>query len=194
MTQNVWSLVSALFLTLCVSTSVHGQQYLARPQNLPVDYDEFAHSPAEQMRPDLTAITDQISLLFGDRLAGLSVEHKPELKLIVLLTGAQVPASQIHVVSGQNVLVEFRGGATSSKKQLLAAQSQTEKILSLLPTFHGSSLDEVNGQLVLYVDQQDRPSPEKAGEVSVALGVPVSIVVSERARLDIEIVTEPDIL
>src|SRR3712207_7274536 len=58
--------------------------------------------------------------LFRSRLAGISIQHAPDYRIVVLLTGREPVAER--TVAG--VPVEFRTGARATRAQAIAARSE----------------------------------------------------------------------
>src|SRR5262249_34989418 len=61
--------------------------------------------------------TDAIAAEFADRLAGISIEHAPEYRIVVLLTGDQPVAER----SAAGVSIVFRTGARATHAQAVEA-------------------------------------------------------------------------
>src|SRR3954466_3415790 len=66
---------------------------------------------------DSVETTDAIRREFADRLAGISIEHAPEFRIVVLLTGPEPVTRR----SAGGVLIEFRTGAKVTQDQAVAA-------------------------------------------------------------------------
>ena len=91
----MWSFAAALALT----TGSAGAQPVQTPQEaLADDAIQYAAQfgvPVEEAQrrlkaqQDSVAATDAIAREFADRLAGISIEHSPEYRIVVLLTGDQ---------------------------------------------------------------------------------------------------------
>ena len=99
--------------------------------------------------------TDRIRAEFGTRLAGLAIEHAPDLRAVVLLTGdTPVPP---RVIAGPVPLpVEFRTGALVTREAVVMAMTVHQATLraSLIrPPAIG--LDERTGEMVVYVSNAD---------------------------------------
>ena len=79
---------------------------------------QFRVSPAEALRrlkaqQDSVSATDAIAREFADRLAGISIEHAPEYRIVVLLTGSDPVADR--TAAGVPVR-RARNGVTASNK------------------------------------------------------------------------------
>lgn len=125
------------------------------------------------------AATDAIAREFADRLAGISIEHQPDYRIIVLLTG-DVPVPDREV---GGVPIVFRTGAKATHAQAVAAMRR--HLIDLradLPNARGAGYDQRTGEVVLLVSSEDaqkfgidaiKASAEQVG------GVPVRVVINE---------------
>jgi len=118
---------------------------------------QFGVSPDEALRrltaqQDSVAATDAIAREFADRLAGISIEHQPEYRIVVLLTGAGPVADR----SSSGVPIVFRTGAKSTHAEAIAALKQ--HLIDLrtdLPGARGAGYDQRTGEVVLLVTPED---------------------------------------
>jgi hypothetical protein len=128
---------------------------------------------------DSVAATDAIAREFAGRLAGISIEHAPEYRIVVLLTGtAPVPDR-----SAGGVPIIFRTGSSATHAQAVAAlRRHLIDLRSDLPNARGAGYDQRTGEVVLLVTPEDaqkfgleaiRARAERVG------GVPVRVVVNE---------------
>jgi len=125
------------------------------------------------------AATDAIAREFADRLAGIAIEHAPEFRIVVLLTGSEAVADR----SAAGVPIVFRTGALSTHAQALAAmRKHLIDLRTDLPNARGAGYDQRTGEVVLLVTRADvarfgqdaiRHRAEQIG------GVPVRIVINE---------------
>jgi streptogrisin C len=144
----------------------------------------FAVTPEEGLRrlkaqQASVGATDAIAREFADRLAGISIEHSPEYKIVVLLTGSEPVADRI----AAGIPIVFRTGAKATHAQALAAMRR--HLIDLradLPNARGAGYDQRTGDVVLLVTPEDasrfgadaiRARAEQVG------GVPVRVVVNE---------------
>jgi streptogrisin C len=128
---------------------------------------------------DTVPTTDRLRETYGSRLAGIFIEHKPEYRIVVLLTGDTPVAEQSVSAGGMTVPIIFRTGAKSTHTQLVGALEQHSKaIRTLLPNTQGIGIDPRTGELVVVVNA---PGPAAAaaeakdGELETLTGVPVRI-------------------
>ena len=135
---------------------------------------------------------DRIATDFGDRLAGISVEHSPVYRIVVLQTGTDpVPDRTLHV-AGTEVAVGFRTGARVTHAQAVAAMRRhLIDFRSELPGARGAGYDQRTGEVVLLIPREDADRlgaaaiRDRAEQVS---GVPVRVVVNELRESNMEVV------
>jgi len=98
------------------------------------------------------AATDAIAREFADRLAGISIEHAPEYRIVVLLTGTGAVADR----SAAGVPVVFRTGARANHAQAIAAlRRHLIDLRNELPGARGAGYDQRTGEVVLLVRPAD---------------------------------------
>jgi len=127
--------------------------------------------------------TDAIAAEFSDRLAGISIEHSPEYRIIVLLTGdAPVAGRTLHVARSE-IAVLFRTGAIATHAQAVAAmRKHLIDLRSDLPGARGAGYDQRTGEVVLLVRSEDAAQfglaaiKARAEQIS---GVPVRVTVND---------------
>ena len=129
------------------------------------------------------AATDAIAAEFAKRLAGISIEHSPDYRIMVLLTGSEPVADRRLKLGGSEVAVVFRTGARATRAQ--AVEALRKHLIDLrteLPGARGAGYDQRTGEIVLLVPSADaahfgidaiRKRAEQVG------GVPVRVVVNE---------------
>jgi len=132
----------------------------------------------EAQQASVTA-TDAIRAEFADRLAGISIEHQPSYRIVVLLTGGEPVPDR----SSDGVPIVFRTGAKATHAQTI--QALRKHLIDLhtdLPNARGAGYDQRTGEVVLLVTRGDadrlgldaiRARAEQVG------GVPVRVVVNE---------------
>ena len=123
--------------------------------------------------------TDAIAEEFASRLAGISIEHSPEYRIVVLLTGDEPVPDR----SAAGVPVVFRTGAKATRAQaVLAMRRHLIDLRSELPGSRGAGYDQRTGEVVLLVTSSDAQRygleaiRTRAEQVS---GVPVRVVINE---------------
>ena len=145
---------------------------------------QFRVTPGEAVRrlkaqQASVAATNEIAREFASRLAGISIEHAPEFRIVVLLTGNHPVADR---TSG-GVPIVFRTGAKATHAEALAAlRKHLIDLRADLPNARGAGYDQRTGEVVLLVTSADaarfgidaiRARAEQVG------GVPVRVVVNE---------------
>lgn len=129
------------------------------------------------------AATDRIREEFGTRLAGISLEHQPGFRIVVLLTGdAPVPDRTIFA-GGMQVPVTFRTGALATRDQVIAALKANQAALrAMLPAPPGLGLDERSGRLVVTMSSAavSRMGPDLIARLEAQTGVPVRVRLVDR--------------
>jgi len=125
------------------------------------------------------AATDAIAREFSSRLAGISIEHSPDYRIVVLLTGNEPVPDR----SAAGVPIVFRTGAKATQVQaIIAMRRHLIDLRSELPGARGAGYDQRTGEVVLLVTGADvqRFGAEairtRAEQIS---GVPVRVVVNE---------------
>jgi len=129
------------------------------------------------------AATNRIAAEFSERLAGISIEHAPEYRIVVLLTGAgPVPDQTLHA-GGSKVPVVFRTGARATHAEAIAAlRRHLIDLRSELPGARGAGYDQRTGEIVLLVRSADA---EKFGVEAIRAraeqvgGVPVRVEIND---------------
>ncbi len=123
--------------------------------------------------------TDEIAKEFASRLAGISIEHSPEYRIVVLLTGTEAVADR----SASDVPIVFRTGArTTRSRAILAMRQHLIDLRTDLPGARGAGYDQRTGEVVLLVTAGDAQRfgadaiKNRAEQVS---GVPVRIVIND---------------
>jgi len=125
------------------------------------------------------AATDAIAREFSDRLAGISIEHAPAYRIVVLLTGDRPVTNR----SADGIPIVFRTGARATRVQ--AVEAMRKHLIDLrsdLPNARGAGYDQSTGDVVLLVTRADSDrygvSAIRARAEQVS-GVPVRIAINE---------------
>ncbi len=130
------------------------------------------------------AATDSIRAAYKHRLAGVSVEHEPAYRIVVLLTGAEPVPDRTVVAGGMEVPIVFRTGARATGVEVVSAwMYHRDRIKAAVGNVSGAGLDQRTGELVLMVKGSDADR-YRPGELDSAMerlaGVPVRIRVLDR--------------
>jgi streptogrisin C len=122
--------------------------------------------------------TDAIAREFSSRLAGISIEHAPEYRIVVLLTGSDPVADR----TAAGVPIVFRTGAKATHAEAVAAMRRhLIDVRSELPGMRGAGYDQRTGEVVLLVtaaDAQKYGADEIRARAEQVSGVPVRVVVN----------------
>lgn len=144
----------------------------------------FAVAPDEALRrlraqQASVVATDAIRSEFASRHAGISIEHEPQYRIVVLLTGSEPVAGR----SAAGVPIVFKTGAKATREQAVAAMRRhLIDIRSELPGARGAGYDQRSGEVVLLVRDADAQKyglgaiRARAEQLS---GVPVRVVVND---------------
>ena len=123
--------------------------------------------------------TDAIAREFQSRLAGISIEHAPENRIVVLLTGDEPVEDR----AAAGVPIVFRTGAKATRDQaIVALRKHLIDLRSELPAARGAGYDQRTGEVVLLVTSSDA---QKFGidairaRAEALSGVPVRVQVNE---------------
>jgi streptogrisin C len=134
---------------------------------------------------ETVAATDRIQDVYRDRLAGISIEHQPEYRIVVLLTGDEPVTNEAIQAGGMDVPIVFRIGAAATREQIVAAIRQHQPaIRSAFPNASGMGVDSRTGELILllkavFADRYD--VDEIKAELEQLTGVPVRLRLLDRA-------------
>jgi streptogrisin C len=144
---------------------------------------QFGVAPGEAQRrlkaqQDSVAATDAIAREFAGRLAGISIEHAPEYRIVVLLTGTEPVPNR----TAAGVPIVFRTGAKATHAEAVAAmRKHLIDVRAELPGLRGAGYDQRSGEVVLLVTPADAQKyglgviEQRAEQVS---GVPVRVGVN----------------
>jgi len=174
-------------LLLAFSGPLHSQRLQTHAEALTEDAIQYAAqfrvAPDEALRrlraqQASAAAMDVVAQEFASRLAGISIEHAPDYRIVVLLTGNEPVADR--TVAG--VPIVFRTGAKATHAEALAAlRKHLIDFRTDLPGARGAGYDQRTGEVVVLVTGADadrlgldaiRARAEQVG------GVPVRVVVN----------------
>ena len=134
---------------------------------------------------DSVRVTDAISRRYRDRLAGISVQHRPDYRYVVYLTGDD-PVPEIHIrAGGMRIPIVFRTGAKASRDRVVWAITYHQAaIRAALPSPPSMGLDPRTGELVVIVGNTIAAADGGVAAIDAELekltGVPVQVRVLER--------------
>jgi len=181
----VWSFAAAAAI---ITTAASAQPIQTRAEAFAEDALQYAAAfgvtPDEAVRRlkaqlASAATTDAIAREFADRLAGISIDHVPTYRIVMLLTGKQPVAER----SIDGVPIVFRTGAKATHAQAVEAlRKHLIDLRSDLPNARGAGYDQRTGEVVLLVTRADAVRfgvdaiRTRAEQVS---GVPVRVIINE---------------
>jgi streptogrisin C len=200
---RAWGCRAAVWLA--VSLAVPATAQVAPPPHVQTPAEALTQDAAEYARqfgvPQLEAerrlraltdsvgATDSIEVAYRDRLAGISIEHRPALRILVYLTGdAAVPERRLSA-GGMSVPIVFRTGAKATRDRVIWAMTWHQgAIRAALPNPPAMGLDPRTGELVVIV-----PTATAAADGSEAIrakleaiaGVPVRLRVLDQVDVNL---------
>ena len=123
--------------------------------------------------------TDALRETYKDRWAGVAIEHQPNYRIVVLLTGTDPVADQSVTAGGMVVPIVFRTGAPATRDAVLAAITAYQaKIRESLPHPPGLGVDQRTGELVVMIASGDADLDRDGAlrtRIATMTGVPVRI-------------------
>ncbi|GLR47194.1 hypothetical protein [Sphingomonas astaxanthinifaciens] len=143
----------------------------------------FGVSPAEALRRlqqqrASIAVSEELRVRYRDRLASISVVHRPDWHLLVRLSGAGRPADFVATEQGLPIPVRFEDGAGATREQALALLDRERAALPKdVAGYRGGGVDPRTGGLILMQrpSADPRPVAEVEQALSARLGLPVRI-------------------
>jgi len=180
----VWSFAAAVALTTAAAAAQPVETWDEALAEDAVQYAaQFRVSPEEALRrlkaqQATVAATDAIAKEFADRLAGISIEHLPAYRIVVLLTGGEPVADR----EAAEVPIIFHTGAKATHAQ--AVEAMRKHLIDFrtdLPNARGAGYDQRTGEVVLLVTAADAQRygldaiRARAEQVS---GVPIRVMVN----------------
>ncbi len=185
------------FLLYTAATAASAQPVQTQTEALADDAVQYAAqfrvTPEEALhrlkaQQESVAATDSIAREFADRLAGIAIEHTPEYRIVVLLTGNGVVEDR----SSAGVPIVFKTGAKATHSQAVTAlRKHLIDLRSDLPDARGAGYDQRTGEIVLLVTTADAQRygidtmRSRAQQVS---GVPVRVVINDLLESNMDVV------
>jgi len=190
-------LTGLLLLLACLPRVATAQTVETRAEALTRDAAEYAKLftvPQDEAERRLTAleasvpVTDEIEARYRDRVAGISIQHRPDFRINVYLTGSDpVPDERLRL-GGMTVPITFRTGARASRDRVIWAvtwhQAQIRAMFSRPPAM---GLDPRTGELVVLITSGEAKSgvEQWRRKVEGVAGVPVSIRVVDQVDVNL---------
>ena len=200
-------ILASLAATLTLGATAAGAQSAATPEGGSVELLSIADAGARDAREmsvrlaipleeaerrfrlqeASVAATDRIADHYAGRIAGISLEHAPRFRIVVLLKGDAPVADEVLGLNGDRVDVRFVTGAAASHVELVQAISAFQAaIRASLLVAPALGVDQRTGELVAVVSGRDvaREGAEPLRARLAALThVPIRLrVVDEPAR------------
>lgn len=124
-------------------------------------------------------LVDQLAETYRARLAGVVIEHRPDYRIVLVVTGDAAPDAQI-ATAPFGVPVLLRTGALATREAVLAAIAQHQaEIRAALPVLPGMGLDPRTGSLMVVVPVEamdgDGDAVATAARLQAIAGVPVTV-------------------
>lgn len=177
-----------LFLALLLPAAAGAQQRELRPvEALAADAATYAKAMGVdglealrrlQMQEASVPATDGLALRFRDRLAGIAIEHSPDYRIVVSLTGSEPAPPETVIAAGYSVPVEFRTGAGATRARLIEAiHDRRETLRALAGRTQGLGADPRTGELVVMLTGARTQEELAALDLALerAAGVPVQL-------------------
>jgi streptogrisin C len=187
---------SFAFAAALITGAARAQPVETREQALTDDAGQYAVqfgvSPTEALRrlkaqEDSVAATDAIAREFAARLAGISIEHSPDYRIVVLLTGTEPVAGR----TAAGVPIVFRTGARATHAQAVSAMRRhLIDFRSELPGARGAGYDQRTGEVVLLItaaEAQTLGADAIRARAEAISGVPVRVVVNPLLESDMAV-------
>ncbi len=135
------------------------------------------------------AVTDALAQTYADRLAGIAIEHRPDFRIAVRLTGTDPVPDRTVTIAGEPVAVTFATGAATTRTGLVQAiTAHQAEIRASLIAPPGLGVDPRTGELVATVSRRDADR-EGADTLRARLAaltrVPVRLRVVDQPVLDL---------
>lgn len=191
---------AALLLVLPAGALAQLPRVQTEAEALAQDAGEYAKAQGvsleEAMRrlraqQESVAATDRIQQRFKDRLAGLVIEHRPEYRIVVLLTGDEPVADEVIAAGGMQVPVVFRTGARATRDEIVEAMKRRQAaIRAAFPNLSGMGPDQRTGELVVMVRESAAArygTDAMRAKLEEITGVPVRLRLIDRDDVNSDI-------
>lgn len=144
----------------------------------------FAVPPAEALRrleaqEASVPLVDRLAEGYRDRLAGIVIEHRPDYRILIVVTGPLAPDLAI-ATAPFGVPVMLRTGALATRAAILDAIAQHQvEIRAALPSPPGMGVDPLTGMLLVVARpgdlDGDADRAATASRLAAIAGVPVEV-------------------
>ena len=113
---------------------------------------------------------------FRGRLTGISIEHRPQYRIVVSLTGTEPVRARFISAGGRPVPVVFTTHAGATREQLVAViRRHADAIRAAFPPVQGMAADPRDGALLLMVKRDIDDPAAVIARIEALTGVPVRI-------------------
>ncbi|KLI98166.1 hypothetical protein WQ56_15640 [Luteimonas sp. FCS-9] len=132
-------------------------------------------------------LAERIRSEHKDRVAGIYIEHEPESRLVVRLTGHEAIRPEFHQFGADRLEVAYELGAEHTFAELQRwFDSFVPKLHASLTNWQGGYVDERTGEIVLYVLRSENVASVSDIRQSIerSAGVPVRIVELETPNVN----------
>lgn len=180
--------IGAAMLALLWAGPALSQQVQSAPDALAQDAAEYVRlfgvSADEALRrlraqEATVAVTDRIAREQDARLAGIAVEHRPDFRIVVRLTGDLPVEDEAVVIDGLTVPIVYRTGALATRRQLTGALATHQaELAAQLPHAPGMGIDLASGAIVVSASRSDVDTLGAAAiaeRLAAIAGVPVRV-------------------
>ncbi|GAA3996097.1 hypothetical protein [Sphingomonas humi] len=180
-------LLAVLFAAAPVPALAADPVRLSPEQALAADAERYASmfgvsAEEAQLRLDQqrasTRISDALRVRYRERLASISVVHRPDWHLLVRLTPGERPADSIESVNGLAVPVRFAVDAAGTREQAVRLLDQYRFLLpELIPGYRGAGVNPATGGLVVMQrpSADSRPVADVERLLQERIGLPVRV-------------------
>lgn len=133
------------------------------------------------------AVTDRIADDYRDRLAGISIEHRPNLRIVVSLTGDEPVPDERVVAGGFTLSIVFHTGAKATRDRVIWAMTYHQAaIRAVLARNPAMGLDPRTGELVVVIGSTGgQPREALRAKVQAIAGVPVRLRVLDQVDVNL---------
>jgi hypothetical protein len=190
--------LTGLLLLLALAPRIASAQRIESPAEAQArdatEYAKLFNVPQDEAIRRLAAldasvpVTDAIEAKYRDRIAGISIEHRPDFRINVYLTGADPVPNEAVNAGGMTLPITFRTGARASRDKVIWAvtwhQAQIRAMFSRPPAM---GLDPRTGELVVLITSVEAKNgvEQWRKKVEAVAGVPVSIRVVDQVDVNL---------
>ncbi|TVV75496.1 hypothetical protein FOY91_07005 [Sphingomonas solaris] len=139
-----------------------------------------------RLQQESVAAVDALALAHADRLAGIFIEHVPDYRVVLLLTGIPPIPDERIAIADLTLTVEYRTGAPATRAAVLAALStRAGDIRAAMSYPPGMGANPRSGMLVVVVRSGEIAS-EGAAALATRLGAIAGVPVEIRSAAGVD--------